>query len=44
MNGPAITPEFLERFKADLMVEVRLEINKAKQDIIEAFRAELARR
>lgn len=44
VNGPAITPEFLERFKADLMVEVRLEINKAKQDIIEAFRAELARR
>lgn len=42
--GNAITAEFLERFKADLMVEVRLEINKAKQDIIEAFRAELARR
>uniref|UniRef100_A0A6F7PRG4 WH1 domain-containing protein n=1 Tax=Haemonchus contortus TaxID=6289 RepID=A0A6F7PRG4_HAECO len=42
--GSVITPEFLERFKADLMVEVRLEINKAKEDIIEAFRSELARR
>ncbi|VDM57485.1 unnamed protein product [Angiostrongylus costaricensis] len=42
--GNTVTAEFLERFKADLMVEVRLEINKAKQDIIEAFRAELARR
>ncbi|WKY09188.1 hypothetical protein Q1695_001949 [Nippostrongylus brasiliensis] len=44
LTGTAITQEFLERFKADLMVEVRLEINKAKQDIIDAFRAELARR
>ncbi|CAD6186769.1 unnamed protein product [Caenorhabditis auriculariae] len=36
--------ELLERFKADLMVEVRLEINKAKHDIIEALRSELSRR
>ncbi|CAJ0591635.1 unnamed protein product [Cylicocyclus nassatus] len=43
-SGTPITQEYLERFKAELMVEVRLEINKAKQDIIEAFRAELARR
>lgn len=39
-----VTPEFLERFKADLMVEVRLEINKAKQEIIDVLRAELSRR
>ncbi|KAK5970067.1 WH1 domain-containing protein [Trichostrongylus colubriformis] len=44
LAGSVITLEVLERFKADLMVEVRLEINKAKQDIIEAFRTELARR
>ncbi|EYB86100.1 hypothetical protein Y032_0286g1419 [Ancylostoma ceylanicum] len=43
-SNAVITPEYLERFKAELMVEVRLEINKAKQDIIEAFRTELARR
>ncbi|KAK6754106.1 hypothetical protein RB195_013235 [Necator americanus] len=43
VSNAVITPEVLERFKAELMVEVRLEINKAKQDIIEAFRTELAR-
>ncbi|CAI2354276.1 unnamed protein product [Caenorhabditis sp. 36 PRJEB53466] len=32
----AIPNELLERLRADLMVEVRLEINKAKQEVIEA--------
>ncbi|KJH47005.1 WH1 domain protein [Dictyocaulus viviparus] len=41
--GNSITPDFLERFKAELMVEVRLEINKAKQEIIEVIRNELTR-
>ncbi|CAI4222749.1 unnamed protein product [Auanema sp. JU1783] len=40
----SVTAEYLERFKADLMVEVRLEINKAKQDIIEALKMELSRK
>jgi hypothetical protein len=40
----AVTVETLERWKSDLMIEVRAEINKAKIEIIEALRAELLRR
>uniref|UniRef100_A0A1I7WGS3 WH1 domain-containing protein n=1 Tax=Heterorhabditis bacteriophora TaxID=37862 RepID=A0A1I7WGS3_HETBA len=39
-----ITQEMLERFKADIMVEVRLEMNKMKEEIVEVLRTELARR
>uniref|UniRef100_A0A8R1HYH4 WH1 domain-containing protein n=1 Tax=Caenorhabditis japonica TaxID=281687 RepID=A0A8R1HYH4_CAEJA len=35
-SSSAIPNEILDRLRADLMVEVRLEINKAKQEIIEA--------
>lgn len=41
-HGP-VTAETLERFRADLMAEVRTEINRAKQEIIEAIRSELRR-
>ncbi|CAJ0954630.1 unnamed protein product, partial [Mesorhabditis belari] len=44
-NGnPTLTPEFLERFRADLMLEVREEISRAKQEIIDVIRQELQRR
>jgi len=40
----AVTVETLERWKCELMIEVRAEISKAKIEIIEALRAELLRR
>lgn len=40
----AVIPEFLERFRDELLGEVRQEINKAKQEIIDAIKQELARR
>ncbi|CAB3397882.1 unnamed protein product [Caenorhabditis bovis] len=43
-SGSTITNELLDRFRAELMVEVRLEINKAKQEIIEALRTEIAKK
>ncbi|PAV67894.1 hypothetical protein WR25_24141 isoform B [Diploscapter pachys] len=43
-NNHLLTNEILERFKAELMVEFRQEINKAKQEILELIRQELGRR
>lgn len=37
----ALTMEMLEKWKQELLNEVRLEINKAKKEIIEALQAEL---
>ncbi|CAI5450848.1 unnamed protein product [Caenorhabditis angaria] len=42
-TGSLVNNELLEKFRAELMVEVRLEINKAKQEIIEVIRQELSR-
>uniref|UniRef100_A0A0R3RYC9 VASP_tetra domain-containing protein n=1 Tax=Elaeophora elaphi TaxID=1147741 RepID=A0A0R3RYC9_9BILA len=40
-QGAAVTMEALEKWKEEILSELRQEINKAKNDIIEALRSEL---
>ncbi|VDM40950.1 unnamed protein product [Toxocara canis] len=43
-TSSGVTVEMLERWKQDVLSEIRAEFNKAKNEIIEAIRAELLRR
>lgn len=40
-NGTAVTMEALEKWKEEILSELKQEINKAKNEIVEALRSEL---